>query len=370
MGTTGRRGGPAAIRLAPMARCRVDESIERITVGEFRFPLGVYPVEPMTPRPGYCVDFEPADGGDEESGEFQDDEDPAANLEEWPDRYVFDVVVTAEKLEPLCRSLLALLPGRIYPIFDYLGQDAYREVDPYISYDLLGLDRLLDCLRRFRGFFFEDGLCGFGAMIDEPFLYVFVDEHKIVTIRAETAHRERIERLLAAHDLALIDAGPEGEDGPAGADSAPHEHRGVLIAPDDRPDLLTQDEIVEYLRDDWRLVLNIDPDANVDEDDKPLGVTPWRCLVRCFPGPEGKPDEPRYADALVAAGSLRRAEELAMEAADQLLPEGLDEWDEVAVITSDRLTSERWAELTVPENPVPGSAIPMEEGISGRSWLE
>jgi hypothetical protein len=347
----------------------VDETIERTRVGEFQFPLGVYPVEPMTPRPGYSVDFEPADGGEGDTGEFAE-EGSAANLEEWPDRYVFDVVVSAEKLEPLCRSLLALLPGRVYPIFDYLGQDAYREVDPYISYDLIGMDRLLDCLRRFRGFFFEDGLCGFGAMIDEPFLYVFVDEHKIVTIRAETAHRERVERLLAAHDLAQIETNPEGEGGPAGADSAAHEHRGVLVAPDDRADLLTQDEIVEYLRDDWRLVLNIDPDTNVDEDDKPLGVTPWRCLVRCFPGPEGKPEEPRYADVLLAAGSMRRAEELAMDAADQLLPEGLDEWDEVAVITSDRLAPERWTELTG-QPPEPGAPpIPLEEGISARTWLE
>ncbi|MCC6660397.1 MAG: hypothetical protein IT437_05880 [Phycisphaerales bacterium] len=354
-----------------MARCRVDETIERQAAGGFQFPLGVYPVEPMTPKPGYCVDFEPADGGDAESGEFQE-EGPAANLEEWPDRYVFDVVISAEKLEPLCRSLLALLPGRVYPIFDYLGQDAYREVDPYISYDLLGMDRMLDCLRRFRGFFFEDGLCGFGAMIDEPFFYVFVDEHKIVTIRAETAYRERIERLLAAHDLAAIDTGAEGEggEGPAGADSAAHEHRGVLVAPDDRPDLLTQDEIVEYLRDDWRLVLNIDPDANVDEEDRPLGVTPWRCLVRCLPGPDGKPEDPRYLDVLLSAPSLRRAEELAMEAADQLLPEGLDEWDEVAVITSDRLTPERWAELTHQPADPDTPTIPLEEGITSRSWLE
>ena len=352
-----------------MARCRVDETIERVEVGGFKFPLGVYPVEEMAPKPGYCVDFEPADGGGEDAGDFTED-GPAANLEEWPDRYVFDVVVSAEKLEPLCRSLLALLPGRVYPIFDYLGQDAYREVDPYISYDLIGMDRLLDCLRRFRGFFFEDGLCGFGAMIDEPFLYVFVDEHKIVTIRAETSHRERVERLLAAHDLPVIETGPEGEGGPAGADSAAHEHRGVLVAPDDRPDLLTQDEIVEYLRDDWRLVLNIDPDTNVDEDDKPLGVTPWRCLVRCFPGPEAKPEDPRYADVLLAAGSTRRAEELAMDAADQLLPEGVDEWDEVAVITSDRLTPERWAEL-IGQPPEPGAApIPLEEGITSRTWLE
>lgn len=350
-----------------MARCRVDESIERIIVGDFQFPLGAYPVETMTPRRGYCVDFEPADGGDEGAAEYEGG--PPPGLEEWPDRYVFDIVASAEKLEPLCRSLLALLPGRIYPIFDFLGQDAFREVDPYISYDLLGMDRFLDCLRRFRGFFFEDGLCGFGAMIDEPFLYVFVDEHKIITVRAETAYRERIERLLAAHDLELLESSPAG---PAGADSAAHEHRGVLLTPEDRPDLLTQDEIVELLRDDWRLTLNIDPDTNVDEEDHPLGVTPWRCLVRCFAGEEtpDKPQQPKYADVLLAAGSLRRAEELALDAADQLRPKEIEEWDEAAVVAADRLTPERWAELTNQESAPPSGPIPLEEGISSRTWLE
>src|SRR5262245_12808718 len=112
-----------------MPRCRLDPSIDRVVVDGFAFPLGVYPVESMEPAPGYSVDFEPADG-DNEEGEW----------EEWPDRYVFDIVITAERLEPLCRSLLGLMPGRAYPILDFLGLDAYREVDPFISYELVGMD--------------------------------------------------------------------------------------------------------------------------------------------------------------------------------------------------------------------------------------
>src|SRR3954469_16393832 len=115
-----------------------------------------------------------------------------------PAGYVFEIVSPAERVEPLVRNLLSLFPGRIYPILDYLGHDAFREVDPYISYELMGIDRLLDALRRFRGFFYEDGLVGFGAMIDEPFLYLFVDEHKIITIRCEPALKEKVERILSA----------------------------------------------------------------------------------------------------------------------------------------------------------------------------
>jgi len=248
-----------------VARCRVDSSVERIEVEDVAFPLGVYPIEPMTPRQGYTLAFEPADGSGED-GEW----------EEWPDRYVFDILITATRLEPMCRALFAMLPGRIYPILDVLGHDDYREVDPYVSYELVGQERFQDALRRFRGFLFEDGLVGFGAMSEEPFLYVFVDEHKIVTVRAETALREKVESVLAAFDLVEVEE-------IAGADAATHEHRGVLDTPEDRPDLLTAEEIVEELREDWGLVLNIDAERNIDDEETELGITGWRCIVRHEP---------------------------------------------------------------------------------------
>jgi hypothetical protein len=322
-----------------MFRCRVDKSIERVIVNGFAFPLGAYPVEEMSPRPGYTVAFEQADGGNvagegagfEAGGEFdpeaeEGDEDGAlgspegaeGEWEEWPDRYVYDVLVSATRVETLCRSLFALLPGRVYPILDFLGTDEYREVDPYVSYDLLGLDRLLDTVRRYRGFFFEDGLVGFGAMSEEPFMYVFVDEHKIVTVRVESALKDKVEAILRAFDLEEVDE-------IRGADAATHEHRGVLEAPPERLDLLTAEEIVEELRDDWRLVLNVDPTVNIDEDGNPLGITGWRCIVRHEPMPpenapaNAEPPPFRYVEVLLAADCLNAAEDLALDALDQLL---------------------------------------------------
>lgn len=315
----------------------------------FSFPLGVYPIEAMKPRAGYAVEFEPADG-DDDSGDW----------EEWPDRYVYDIVISAERLEPLCRSLLALLPGRVYPILDVLGQDAFREIDPYISYELIGMDRFTDMTRRFRAYFYEDGLCGFGAMTDEPFLYVFVDEHKIVTVRAEAGHKERVERVLAAFDL-------EQTTEPAGADAAAHEHRGVLEAPEDRADLLTAEEIIEQLRDEWNLTLNIDAEANVDDEGSELGTTGWRCLIRCLAEGEGGARTPRYADVIVTADCLRRAEELALDAAEELLPKGVEEWLESVVVSADRLTPERLSELCEKK---PAEALLAEMGIKSRVWLE
>lgn len=277
--------------------CKADPSIQRITRGNFQFPLGSYPVEDLTPRQGFSVNFEPADGDDSE-GEW----------EEWPDRYVYDVVISAERVEPLCRMLFSLLQGRVFPILDVLGHDAYREIDPYISYDLVGLDRFTDAVRRFRDFLYEDGMCGFGAMSEEPFFYIFIDEHKIITLRCEPGIKEKVEKILAAFDLEAVDE-------PAGADAAAHEHRGVLSVPNDNADLLSPEEIVERLKEEWQLLLNVDPDTNLDDEGNELGIVPWRVIIRC----EYDTQAPRYAEVLLDAGTLREAEEMAFDSVDELL---------------------------------------------------
>lgn len=340
-----------------MARCRVDESIARVVLDGFQFPLGVYPIEPMEPQQGYTVDFEPSDGDDEE-GEW----------EEWPDRYVYDIVISADRVEALCRSLIAMLPGRIYPILDVLGQDYWREIDPYISYDLVGLERFTDALRRFRGYFFEDGLVGFGAMSVDPFFYFFVDEHKIVTVRATAEFKERVEKVLAAFDLEQTDAA-------AGADAVSHEHRGVLIAPDDRPDLLTHEEIIEHLRDVWRLTLNIDPETNVDEEGNDLGITGWRCLVRCAVDVDGPA---RYAEVFLSAGSLNDAEDMAEQAAEDQRPAGVEGWEETMIVNADRMPIGKLTEMIAAAaaegasvNPdATGNANLSEEGTWAVHWIE
>lgn len=301
-----------------MVTCKADPSIERLTVGTFRFPLGAYPVEPMTPKAGYSVHFEPSDGGAEE------------DWEEWPDRYIFDAVISAERVEALCRTLFALFPGRVYPILDVMGNDAYREIDPYISYELVGLDRFTDAIRQFRDFLFEDGMCGFGAMTEEPFFYVFVDEHKIVTIRCEPAMKEKVEKILHAFDLEAIES-------PAGADSAAHEHRSVLATPADQPQLLGPEEIVEHLRDDWQLVLNIDPETNLDDSGRELGVTLWRAVVRC----EYDDKPARYAEVVLYSGCLRDAETTALDVAEKMTEKEGDPAQDHVVVAADRLTPEQ-----------------------------
>lgn len=303
-----------------MPRCELDTSVRRLQVGSFAFPLGVYPIESLEPRPGYIMEFEASDGGEESS-----------DWEEWPDRYVFEAVISAERAPALMRSLLLTLPPRVYPILDVIGHDAYRELDPFIAYELVGLDRVLEATRIYKPFLYEDGLCGFGAMCDDPFAYVFLDEHKIFTVRVPPESKERVERILRAFDLELV------ED-PAGADAAAHEHRGVLLAPEDRPDLLTNEEIIERLRDDWHLVLNVDAETNQDDDGNDLGVTAWRCLVRVTAQSEG---EPRYAEVILWANSLRQAEESAFDAVESALEVPLERVQDCVVVSADRLAPEQ-----------------------------
>ncbi len=335
-GSRAQTPGPADPGAADMfVRCRADPEIDRHRLGEFRFPLGVYPVEELEPRPGFTLDFESADG-----------EDTAGELEEWPDRYVFDAVLTVERVPNLVRCLLSMMPSKVFPILDILGHDAFREIDPYVAYDRVGLDRVIEALKQVPAFFYEDGLCGFGAMSEEPFFYFFVDEHKIVTIRVEAGLKEQIEKLLGAFGL-------EQNEDAAGVDAAAHEHRSVLITPPSDPRLLGFDEVVEQLRDDWRLVLNIDPETNVDDEGRGLGRTAWWCRVRVevpveLDGTEdveeseekegadgtsgestgsGAMSESRYVEVVLMADCLREAEEEAILAAERHagLPPSTDE---------------------------------------------
>jgi len=281
-----------------MSRCKADESIARRTAKDFDFPLGVYPVETMTALQGYTSQYEPADG-----------DEGIEEVEAWPDRYVFDIVISATRLEALWVQVFSMMPGRVYPILDYIGHDCYREIDPYIAYEPLGQERMTNLLQRFRDFFFEDGMVGYGAVSEDPFFYAFVDEHKILTLRVEPEMRPKIEQLLASFDLEAVQE-------PAGADAVAHEHRSVLITPNESPELLNADEIVEIARERWGLVLNVDPETNLDDEGEDLGITPFRCILRYE---SDQNPTPQYSEVICTADCLIQAETLALEAVDGLV---------------------------------------------------
>jgi len=300
-----------------MASTNIDTTIKRVEMDGFPFPLGVYPVETMSPKPGHTVDFEPADGGG-----------AASDWEEWPDRYMYDIVTPANRLRSLCRALFSLLPMRVYPILDLLGEDIYREVDPYIAYDPTPFDRFIELVHKHQDWLYEDGLVGFGAMSEDPFLYIYIDEHKIVTVRVNAAMREQIERIIDAFDI------PQTES-LQGADAAAHEHRSVLSS---APEGITEEEILEELIESWRLQLNVDRDSNVDDVGKELGITSWRCLIRLA---QSHNDPPVYAQVWLRASSLVEAERLAIDAATESAQTPLDSDAAGAlVVIADRISQE------------------------------
>lgn len=312
-----------------MARSRIDNSVQRKEVDGFQFPLGVYPIVDMEPRTGYTVDFEPADGGG-----------AASDWEEWPDRYMFDIVAPANRLRSLCRAFFSLLPSRVYPILDILGEDAYREVDPYIAYDSVPFDRFIHLVHQHKDWLYEDGLVGFGAMSEEPFLYVYVDEHKIVTVRAQADMRDKVERILEAFEIGPIDT-------LSGADAAAHEHRSVLSS---NPGSPLEEEILEELLEAWRLQLNIDRDTNVDDAGRELGITCWRCMVRMHARED---EQPVYGQVWLRASSLEDAESLTFDAFAEATSINLDSGQASAMIVlADRVTTDAFnkalAEMGLP----------------------
>lgn len=88
------------------------------------------------------------------------------------DRYVFDAVLSAERVPNLVRCLMALMPSRVFPILDVLGHDAFREIDPFVAYDQVGLDRVIEAVKQVPAFFFEDGLWALGRCRRSLFLFL------------------------------------------------------------------------------------------------------------------------------------------------------------------------------------------------------
>lgn len=320
-----------------MPQIELDSSLVREERQGFKFPLGLTPVEPLVPKAGYVLEFEPADGGEPfEGGEPK----PGEVWEEWPDRFMFDILISHERLGALARALFSLLPGRVYPILDILGNDAYREVDPYIAYDLVGFERFMDGLIQLGPWLLEDGLVGFGAMSIEPFFYVFVDEHKAITVRAEMELKERVQKLLTAFDLKEVRE-------IMGADSVSHEHRSVLKPPSEDGAGLHAEEIVEQLRDRWALQLNVDSRTNLDDGGRDLGITAWRCVMRCTP--EAEDADPVYAEVFLAADCLETVERLLSDVAAQR--DGASAWADVSPVLADRCTPEMAASMAELKTP-------------------
>ncbi|MCI0363257.1 MAG: hypothetical protein L0Y44_10525 [Phycisphaerales bacterium] len=281
---------------------RLRTDLERVVIDGFALPLGIAPSGTMrAPVQGYTVSY--VQGEDDE-----------------PDTYSFHVVVSHERLAALVHRAFDLLPDEVFGIVEIGSRDAYRSTDTFIGQESISREQFIDSWRRYEPFLLEDGSIAAGANNEEPFIEVFVDQWKGLSIHVPLDSREEVEQMLRDFGLdevpqtwSMDDEPKLSENGEESMETS--QVRTVLDLSDDySPDV---DEILLNLRHEWNLELNIDPDSNVDDAGRNLGSTLWHAVIiverAVTAGRRGndKQAEPgAYASIWATATSMAEMEEL------------------------------------------------------------
>jgi hypothetical protein len=297
---------------------RVRTDLQRAVIDGFALPLGIAPGAIKVPTQGYTVEYGSGEG-------------------EEPDTYSFYVAVSHERVAPLLHRALDLLPDRVFGIVEISSRDAYRPVDVFIGRDEISRHRLLGTWRRCAAPLLEDASIAAGANSENPFVEVFLDQWKGLSIIVPLAMREQVEAILDEFGLEEVaETWAVGDDNPALERS---EIRPVLA--DFDAGAADIDDVLILLRREWGLELNIDPDTNLDGAGRNLGLTLWHAVV----GVEGGPLANGTAADLsiwATAGSLHELEALI----DDVLASER-RWDRAEVFSTDRVAfDERPDELS------------------------
>lgn len=265
-------------------------------VDGYALPLGVDRMDAPPPTQGWVV-------------EFLQGEDEA------PDTYAFQIAVSHDRLRPLLQDLFGLLPGEVSPVVEIGSVDAYRSIDTYMAVEPLFIDDFMSTWREFEPILMEEVSIGVGATAEEPFLEVFLDSWKSISLQCQVDMRDGIDEILERHGLQQV---PRTWDDTAfDAVDPPYRMREILVIEDEHsPDL---DELLLQLREDWGMQLDIDPHSNIDDGGRELGFTLWHAIAMADPVDE-KPGG-AYIAVWTTARSLEEAEDL-IEAA----VEGSGEW--------------------------------------------
>lgn len=310
-----------------MREYRLRTDLERVVIDGFALPLGFAP-EPgslKAPVQGYTLTYN--------LGE-----------EEEPDTYSFHVVVSHDRLRAVLSKAFSLLPDELYGIIEIGSRDAYRTTDIYLGDDLISKRDFLNIWRAFEPFLLEDGSIAAGANTEEPFMEIFLDQWKGVTIHVPADMKDHVERML--HRLGLEEVqetwseDEDNDESDPWADALDDKSyvRPVLDTSDEyMPDL---DELLLQMRHAWRLELNIDPRTNVDESGRALGATLWHA-VAIVDDARGNPNVGAYCDIWATAGSLAEMEQLILNELEKH-----PEWSFGEIYTIDRVAfDERPEEL-------------------------
>lgn len=270
---------------------RLRPDLTRAVIDGFALPLGIEPDGLHAPNQGYTVTYTPGE-------------------EDEPDTYAFHVVVSHEKLSRLLDLAFGFLPDEVYAIVEIGSRDAYRQIDVFLGSDPIGIEDFLASWRHYEPILLEDASIAAGANSEEPFVEVFVDQWKGVAIHVPLSMRDDVEDMLRSLDLDEVAQtwAPETEEQ---RDYAASRVRPVLDSSDEYlPDI---DELLLNLRHEWKLELNIDPETNVDDSGRPLGLTLWHAMV--IVESTEKPDTGAYMSVWATAGSLTQMEQIISAAA-------------------------------------------------------
>jgi hypothetical protein len=297
-----------------MRQLRIRSDLDRAVMNGFAFPLGIEPGAVKAPRTGYTVTYNTAE--DEE-----------------PDTYSFQAVISHDRIAELCARCFRLLPDEIFAIVEIGSRDAYRTVDVFIGSASTPRDAFEVSWRDFSPFLLEDGTVAAGANSEEPFVEVFLDQRKTLVIHVPLDMRDDVEAIMAEFGLEEVaETWPEDPT----VEGAVPKIRPVLDLTEGGLDI---DEVLLELRHRWHLQLNLDPDTNLDEAGRNLGVTLWNAEVIVY----RTESEERHAfmTLWLTARSLNEAEAMIHQELE-LYPE----WQYEAMYNLDRVAhDERPPEL-------------------------
>ena len=272
-----------------MRQLRLGTGLQRAVLDGFAFPLGIVPGGIQPPTQGYTIAYNTP----------RDDES---------DTYTFHVVVSHERIAPILHRAFELLPEQVLGIVEISSRDAYRAVDVYVGQEPVAVRDFLRTWRRFETVLLEDAALGAGANSEDPFIEVFLDQWKGLSIIAPLPLRDQVEAMLDRFDLEEVPQTWADDDEQAVSTS---QVRSVIQHDDD--DALDLDDLLLELRYDWRLELDVDLHTNVDDAGRNLGFTLWRAVVGVD---DAAGDPSRGADIVLwaTADSLDQLDELIDEA--------------------------------------------------------
>ena len=281
--------------------------LTRAMIDGFALPLGVEPIDLPAPRQGYTLHYVP--GEDEE-----------------PDTYEFQIVASHEKIQPLLHRAFELLPDEVCGIVEIGSRDAYRSVDIFLSRQPISRDSFLETWRRFEPILLEEVALAAGANAEEPFIEVFLDQWKGVVVSVPLDMREEVESMLESFQLEQVEqTWPDYDDD----EEEPATIRPVLdLTDEESPDL---DDLLFELRYGWKLELGIDPEQNIDEAGRPLGLTLWHAVVM-LDRKDQSSEMGSYGSVWATAASLNQMEQMLLDAFEEH-----PRWRLMDVFTLDRV---------------------------------